>query len=132
MLYLGIFGLKFLKTIVLFEISTLKFVTNESLTHTVNFDIGYAFSKGPGSAFSEGPGPGPGPLYKVCPYLVLCFFRYMPAYSIIFSVIKAYSRILRHYQGIFRLIQAYSALCVTIAYSQPSHILSPGICRTGG
>ena len=64
--YLGIFGLESQKTIVLFEISTLKFVINESLTHTVNFGIGSAFSKGPGSAFSEGPGPGPGPLYKVC------------------------------------------------------------------
>ena len=32
---------------------------NESLTHTVNFGIGSAFSKGPGSAFSEGLGPGP-------------------------------------------------------------------------
>ena len=48
------------------EISTLKFVKNESLTHTVNFCIGSAFSKGQGSTFSEGPGSGPGPLYKVC------------------------------------------------------------------
>ena len=31
----------------------------------MNFGIGSAFSKGPGSAFSEVPGPGPGPLYKV-------------------------------------------------------------------
>ena len=30
------------------------------------FFIASAFSKGPGSAFSEGPDPGPGPLYKVC------------------------------------------------------------------
>ena len=52
--------------IVIFEISTLKVVKNEFLTHTVNFDIGSAFSKGRGSAFSEGPGLGPGPLYKVC------------------------------------------------------------------
>ena len=29
------------------------------------------------------------------------FFRYMPEYSIIFSVIKAYSRTLKHYLGIF-------------------------------
>ena len=62
--YLGICGLEFQKTIVIFEISTLKFAENESLTHTVNFGIGSAFSKGPGSAFSEGLGPGP--LYKVC------------------------------------------------------------------
>ena len=46
--------------------STLKFVENESLTHAVNFGIGFAFSKGPRSAFSEGPGPGP--LYEVCPF----------------------------------------------------------------
>ena len=39
------------------------------LTHTVNFGIRSAFIKGPGSAFSDGSGPGPGPLYKVCPLL---------------------------------------------------------------
>ena len=66
MSYLGIFGLEFLKTIVIFEISTLKLVKNESLIHTVNFDIGSTFSEGPGSGFCEGPCPGPGPLYKVC------------------------------------------------------------------
>ena len=33
------------KTIVIFEISTLEFVKNESLTHTVNFGVGSAFSK---------------------------------------------------------------------------------------
>ena len=59
--YLGIFGLEFQKAIVIFEISTLKFVISESLTHTVNFSIGSAFSEGPG------PGLGPDPLYKVCP-----------------------------------------------------------------
>ena len=58
--YLGIFGLE--KTIVIFEISTLRFVKNESLSRTMNFDLGSAFSKGLGSAFSEGPGPSPGPL----------------------------------------------------------------------
>ena len=62
----GIFGIEFLKPIVIFKISTLKFFKNESLTHIANFVVGSAFSKGPGSAFSEGPGPGPGPLYKVC------------------------------------------------------------------
>ena len=64
--YFGIFGLEFYKTIVMFEVSTLKFFVSESLTHTVNFDIGSAFSKGLGSAFSEGPGLGPGLFYKVC------------------------------------------------------------------
>ena len=62
--YLGIFGLEFSKTIVIFEIRTLKFDKNESLTHTVNFGIGSVFSKGSGSAFSEGPGRGQGTLYK--------------------------------------------------------------------
>ena len=64
--YLGIFGLEFQKTIVIFEISTFKFVKNESLTHTMNFGVGSTFSKGLGSAFSESPGLGPGPLYKIC------------------------------------------------------------------
>ena len=64
--YLGIFGLEFLRTIVIFEISNLEFVKHESLTHTMNFAIGSAFSKGLGSTFSESPGPGPAPLYKVC------------------------------------------------------------------
>ena len=32
----------------------------------MNFGIESAFSKGPGSAFSEGVASGPGPLYKVC------------------------------------------------------------------
>ena len=60
--YFGIFGLELQKIIVIFEISTLKFVLRESLTHTVTF------GKGPGSAFSEGSGPGSDPLYKVCHY----------------------------------------------------------------
>ena len=42
MSYLGICGLELLKTIVIFEISTLKFAKNESLTHTVNFGMGSA------------------------------------------------------------------------------------------
>ena len=41
----------------------------------MNFGIGSAFFIGLGTAFSEGPGLGPGPLYKVCPnlhcYLIL-------------------------------------------------------------
>ena len=48
MTYLGSFGREFQKTIIIFEISTLEFVKNESLTHTVNFTIGSAFSKGQG------------------------------------------------------------------------------------
>ena len=44
----------------IFEVSTWKFVKNELLTHTVNFGIASAISKGRASAFSEDPGPGPG------------------------------------------------------------------------
>ena len=51
MSYLGTFGLEFQKTIVIFEIGTLEFVKNESLTHTINFGIGSALSKGPGVRF---------------------------------------------------------------------------------
>ena len=66
--HFSIFGLEFLRTIVLSEISKLEFVKHESLTHAMNFDIGSTFSKGLGSTFFEGPcpGPGTGPLYKVC------------------------------------------------------------------
>ena len=72
---MGIFGLESQKTIVIFEISTLKFVISESLTHTVNFGIGSAFSKGPGSAFSGGPGPDLGPFDKVCRLTVCCLLN---------------------------------------------------------
>ena len=59
---LDTFRLEIQKTSVIFEISTLDFVKNESLYHTVNFGIGSAFLKGPGSTCSEGTSPGPGPL----------------------------------------------------------------------
>ena len=45
--YLGTFGLEFEKAIVTSEISTLKCLHNQSLTHTVNFGIESAFSKSP-------------------------------------------------------------------------------------
>ena len=45
--------------------STLKFVIIESSFDTLNFGICFAFPKVPGSSLSEGPIPGPGPLYKV-------------------------------------------------------------------
>ena len=38
------------------------------LYHRTNSGIESAFSKGPGSAFSESPSPGLGPLYKVIPF----------------------------------------------------------------
>ena len=59
---LGTFGLEFEKAIVISELSTLEFSKK-------SFDIQSAFSKGPGSNFSKGPCPGPGPLYNVCPIM---------------------------------------------------------------
>ena len=59
----GYFGPRIKKTIVIFEISTLEFAKNESLTHTVTFGIGLVIS--------ESSGPGLGPLYKL--YLALMF-----------------------------------------------------------
>ena len=56
----------FYKTIVVFEISTLKFAKNEFLTHTVKFGVESAFSIGPGSAFFQGPDPCLGLLFKLC------------------------------------------------------------------
>ena len=61
---LDIFGLEFENNIVIFEISTLEFLNNESLIHTVNFGIGSAFSQ------------GLGPLYKVCRYLIFKSFEF--------------------------------------------------------
>ena len=52
----------------MFEISTPEFVKNEFLAKTGNFSIGFAFSKSPGSTFSEHLDPDPGPLYKVWNY----------------------------------------------------------------
>ena len=66
------FGQSFKNTIAIFEVCTLKFVKNESLTHTVNFGIKSTFSNGPGFAFSEGLGPGPDPLNKGCPFKNTC------------------------------------------------------------
>ena len=46
--------------------------------------------------------------------------------------IQAYSALLRDIHSCWDIIKAYSAPCVTLAYSQPWHILSPGIFITGG
>ena len=63
--YSGIFGVEYFKIIiVIFEFSTLEFVKNEILTHTVNFGI---WSLRLRSAFCDDPGPSTSPLYKVCP-----------------------------------------------------------------
>ena len=47
--YLGTFRPEFEKAIDIFEISNLKFLKNESLTHAVNFGVKSSFSKGPES-----------------------------------------------------------------------------------
>ena len=54
-------------------------------------------------------------IFRILAYSALCFFRYIPACSVILSI-----------------IQAYSGACIHLAYSQPCHILSPDIFRTGG
>ena len=66
MAYLGIFRLECYTTIAIFEISTLKVVKNKPSTHTAKFGIGFAFSKCPRFAYSEGPDLGPDLLYKAC------------------------------------------------------------------
>ena len=63
---LSIFGMEFENIIVIFEINALKFVKNESLTHAVNFSIGFTFSKSLGFTFSEDLSWSSGLLYKVC------------------------------------------------------------------
>ena len=62
------FGLGvFQNNIVIYEISALEFLKNEFLPHSVDFGVGFTFSRSLAPAFSEGPYPGPGPgrLYKV-------------------------------------------------------------------
>ena len=104
MSYLGIFGLEFQKVIVIFEISTLEFVKNESLTHKMNFGIGSAFSKIPVSAFSEGPAPSPGLPYKVCLFIlankpkfkkhnVVILFSFIPSFFMSFLAHKNIDRL---------------------------------------
>ena len=56
---LGIFENK----IAIYEVSTLEFLKNEFLNHSVNFGVAFRFSKSRAPTFSEGLGPGP--LYKV-------------------------------------------------------------------
>ena len=46
--------------------------------------------------------------FGILEYSVLCFFRYMLAYEIIFSVIKVYSHILRLIQNPVKHCQTYS------------------------
>ena len=62
------FGLGvFQNDIVIYEISALEFLKNEFLPHSVDFGVGFTFSKSLAPTFSEGwyLGPGSGPFYKV-------------------------------------------------------------------
>ena len=68
-------------------------------------------------------------LFRILGYSAVCFFRYMPTYSIILRANKAYSWIWTHL-SIFRLIQACSTTCATLPYLKPCHTLSPRILRT--
>ena len=64
-------------------------------------------------------------------YSTLCFSgmrRHIRSYSALLRHIHSYWDIIKTYSGLFR----HSAPCVILAYSQPYHILSPGIFRTGG
>ena len=61
---------------------------------------------------------------RILAYSKFYLFRYIQAYSSIFSIIKAYSCILTHSEGLFRLIQASSSPSVNLTYSQPCHIPS--------
>ena len=77
----AIFELEFYETTVVFKISTLKFVILEFLSHTVNISIGSAFSKGPGSDFSEGPDPGLGSFYRVWPVSLRTSFSLLKVFE---------------------------------------------------
>ena len=57
-------------------------------------------------------------------YSTFCISRYMSTYSIIFTHID---KLLGHFQAFTGI---FSALC-NHAYSQPCHVLSPGLFRTG-
>ena len=68
--YLDIFGLKVWNALVIFEISTLKFIQKRVFNSYSEFWNRSAFSKVSGSTFSEGPGPAWDLLYKVCPWFM--------------------------------------------------------------
>ena len=104
--YLGIFGLEFLKNIVLFEINTLKFVKKWVFNSYRDFCyriFGIRFSQTSGVCFvSRSSDPGSVPLYKVCQlgltrgitqYACICprkgvFVRVL--YNTLFTFAKAY------------------------------------------
>ena len=93
--------------------------------------------------------------FRILTYSALCFFRYMSAYSVIFSVIKTYAywdiikansgiclinlcqRLIRHiqnpaighYSAIFRHIYnfRYACICWSLAYLKSLNIQNPSI-----
>ena len=92
------FGLEFTKAIVILEITTLKLVNNESLTHTVNFGIGSAFSS---------LALVPGTLYKVKDSFLLMTENVQPDFTILHS-----TAMYRFYEGwsqrVIELLQEFT------------------------
>ena len=70
-------------------------------------------------------------IFRILAYSALCLLGvwwHIQSYSVLLRHFYAYWDIIKAYL----LIQAYSAPCVTLAYSQPCHILSLGIFITRG
>ena len=61
----GTFETEFKNTIVIFEMSTMKFLKGNSLINSAKFDIGSDSPKDSGSTLSEDASPSTGPLYEV-------------------------------------------------------------------
>ena len=66
---------------------------------------------------------------RILAYSAFCFLQ---VYASMFNHIQRFWGILTHIETLLRHIQAYSAPFGTLASSQPCHILSPSIFRTGG
>ena len=70
-------------------------------------------------------------IFRILAYSALCLLGvwwHIQSYSVLLRHFYAYWDIIKAYL----LIQGYSAPCVTLAYSQPCHILSLGIFITRG
>ena len=100
LLYLGYFWDRTLKTIVIFEISTLKFVKNEFWTHTVTFGIRPAFFKDPISSFSEGPGPTWTVFWVLFLYLFFETGQWGDAFQVIWKKLTNFWAQVRHWLSI--------------------------------
>ena len=63
--------------------------------------------------------------------VVLCYVLHQTHSEFWYIQHFIFSWLLRHIETLSRHIQAYSVTCVTLAYSQPCHILTPGMLRAG-